>query len=524
MSHNNHNNNRLIRPNPVRSARPEERYKRRQLDLQPHTALGTSNLAGSNSDLPWGLMGDARPPTPSEGRAQDLVAEPFGPAFDSQFNEINQAVRDLQLSNGQAHNAPTNANAEYKNFRTHQPDPRSLQQVRYPDGNFYRVVPSQYASVEVIPHVRSLVRHLSERPGEAHTGDSTDTRFGENRGPAMSQKSATALDQHQGALLNALIGDQNESPANATNVSEDIEEEGPIYYSRGTFYPGPQEPGYPPGYSNVPRRTQDIGGRDYQAEGHTSMLQYLNVPSGARDFGNRQHHQIHGHGGYGRSGASLNVPRHSEDIQRGRRIDRNPDPKYYKSHRKTQRRAALEWGLELDRRNDEDRRRGETILGGDVDSGEVHTFWRFGAPFYEQRTPRAALAAEEEGFATPRALGPAHPQFTVTEASPLPSAQQSPPSYSGSTLPIWASFKGNLASRHTSAPLLNTDRFQDTSFSRILNVYDQNRISQSPTMQAASEARSSSAESSENSVFGEQAGTVRALSKTREEGRRLYEK
>ncbi|PVH80159.1 hypothetical protein DL98DRAFT_588702 [Cadophora sp. DSE1049] len=35
----------------------------------------------------------------------------------------------------------------------------------------------QGCKVEVHPHVRSLVRLLSERPGSAHPGDSTDTRF-----------------------------------------------------------------------------------------------------------------------------------------------------------------------------------------------------------------------------------------------------------------------------------------------------------------------------------------------------------
>ncbi|KAH6715154.1 hypothetical protein BKA61DRAFT_655458 [Leptodontidium sp. MPI-SDFR-AT-0119] len=551
--------NRLIRPDPVRPVSPEERFRRRE---QHNVQLqGATNATGSNSDIPWGLMGDARPPTPSEGRAQyyhrvgpadqqntrtypngtsltfgpnDLIAEPAGAAFDSQFNEINQAVRDLQLSNGQGpvnRNTPAGNNVAYSNFRIHRIDPSNLQQVRYPDGSMYRVVPSQYASVEVIPHVRSLVRHLSERPGEAYTGDSTDTRFGDNRGLAMSQDSARTLSNEKNALLKALLTHRSSAVDNGspdvTSITEDIE--GPIYTSRGTFYPGPREPGYPPGYPKV--------------------------PSGPRNFG-KQQYQSHGYGQSTAASSSSNVPRQSEDIQRGRRIERDPDPKYYKSHRKTQRRAAIEWGLELDQRNQEDRRRGETILGGDIDSGEVHTFWRFGVPLYEKdRTPIAAAApapapAEAEateGFATPRALSPrpAHPQLMLTEASPLPSAQPSPRSLPGpsslsswqsstlsyphqasasSSLPPMQPYTGHLTSRRTSAPLPNTDRFHDSSFSRILDMHDQNRLSQSPTLQAASEGRSSSADSSENTVLGEQAGTVRALSKSREGGRRLYEK
>ncbi|KAG4427698.1 hypothetical protein IFR05_016820 [Cadophora sp. M221] len=553
----------MIRLDLVRPIRSDERSRRReQSNVQLQAAI---NTIGSNNDVPWGLMGDSRPPTPSEGRAQyyhrvgpadqqqtrtypngtsltfgpnDLIAEPAGASFDRQFNEINQAVRDLQLSNGQgpvSNTTQAGNNAAYSNFRIHRIDPSNLQQVRYPDGNMYCVIPSQYASVEVIPHVRSLVRHLSERPGEAHTGDSTDTRFGDNRGLAMSQDGARTLTSQ-------------ESP-DVTSTTGDIE--GPIYTSRGTFYPGPREPGYPPGYPKVTSGGQDIGrSRDYQAEGHTSMLDYLNVPSGPRNFGNQQYQSR----GYGQSttipSSSSNVPSRTEDIQRGRRVERDQDLKYCKSHRKTQRRAAIEWGLELDQRNQEDRRRGETVLGGDIDSGEVHTFLRFGALLYEKdRTPRPPAAeATEDDFATPRALSPrhlAHPQFMVTEASPLPLAQPSPRSLPGpstfsswqqtslpysrqasqpSSLPPMQPYAGLLTSSRTSAPLLNTNRFYDSSFSRILDMHDQNRLSQSPTSQAANEGRSSSADSSENTVFGEQAGTVRALSRGREGGRRLYEK
>ena len=38
----------------------------------------------------------------------------------------------------------------------------------------YRIVPSRHLSVQVILHMRSSVRHLSERPGSAHPGDSTN--------------------------------------------------------------------------------------------------------------------------------------------------------------------------------------------------------------------------------------------------------------------------------------------------------------------------------------------------------------
>ncbi|CZT50182.1 uncharacterized protein RSE6_11122 [Rhynchosporium secalis] len=173
-----------------------------------------SNTGTGNSAQPWGLMGDNRPPTPSEGRAQiyqrvgpteqqrtrsydngtsltfgpnDLLAEPIpGGSFDQQFLEINAAVRDLQVNNAQgalsANTIPAGNNAVHADFRMHFPPPQQLRAAQYPDGTVYNVVPSRMASVEVLPHVRSLVRHMSDAPGEAHPGDTVDTRHGDNRG------------------------------------------------------------------------------------------------------------------------------------------------------------------------------------------------------------------------------------------------------------------------------------------------------------------------------------------------------
>ncbi|KAL2067783.1 hypothetical protein VTL71DRAFT_15879 [Oculimacula yallundae] len=179
-------------------------------DRRVSAGLGPITGTG-NSDQPWGLMGDTRPPTPSEGTPQlyrrvglgdqqqtrtydngtsltfgpnDPVPEPIpGGSFDQQFLEVNAAVRDLQVTNAQGPTSTSaNANnAPYDSFRTSFPPPQQLRNVQYPDGTRYYVVPSRLASVEVLPHVRSLVRHSSDQPGLANPGNTANTRFAGQR-------------------------------------------------------------------------------------------------------------------------------------------------------------------------------------------------------------------------------------------------------------------------------------------------------------------------------------------------------
>ncbi|PVH79777.1 hypothetical protein DL98DRAFT_213088 [Cadophora sp. DSE1049] len=490
-----------------------------------------------------------------------------GAAFDDQFRQVDAAVRDLQVSNLQVPQTGTAGNAPYRNFRTSQLDPRMVPAVRYPDGDIFRVVPSRNVSVEVIPHVRSLVRHLSERPGSAHPGDSTDTRFGENRPISMLQDRAATSDEgsqdtvQQDTVTQLTNAQQN---PNVVRNSGDIEE-GPIHMSRGTFYAVRPVPGYPPplhppnvpnrsydfqgpsggsqGYGqpstqpNVSNLVRDIDGQLYEIERYQggSMMDAHppNVPSGHQHFGGYQapapgygppsyqsnvpgHFQDtgnHHNQGFGSAPppptqhTNSNVPTQSEDIEepRGRTIER--DAGYLRHHRRTAQRGNILWGQELDDRNNADRVRGETFLGGDVDSGELLTLLQFQAPFPERRAPR-----EEEGLRTPRALSP--PRVQIIEPSPIAMSENA----SGHMPP-----HGGRASAPPGPPSTDMGGLRGyfvTPLYQALNAQDSLRRSSLP----ASEGRSSSTDSSgENRIFGELAGTVRAPSQEGK-GRKLWKK
>ncbi|KAK0101042.1 hypothetical protein ONS95_012970 [Cadophora gregata] len=521
---------------------------------QTATAPGHNGLSG-NSREDWGLMGDTRPPTPSEGRAQyyhragpieqqrtrtydngtaltfgpdDPIPEPVpGAAFDDQFRQVDSAIRDLQVSNSHGPRPSSTSNAPYQNFRTSTLDPKTMLAYRYPNGVVYQFVPSRNASVEVIPHVRSLVRHLSEQPGTAHPGDSTDTRFGENRPNQMSQDILATSGSHEAI----------QQGTNVAQGSDDIE--GPIHESRGTFYivrpvPGSYRYDRLSTDPNVPNMVRDIGGELYEIEGYErgSMQDaHPNVPSDIQNFGGyqalttgygllnyqsnvanqSQHFGNHSYPEYGAApppptpNTIFNVPTTFEDIEepRGRTIER--DAGYLRHHRRTAQRGNVLWGQELDERNIADRARGEGILGGDIDSGEIRTFLQFQVPSERRNTN------EQKGFTTPRALSP--PQFRVTEPSPIAMPENA-------TRQLEAMQTSGRSSAPPAPIIAIPGGYFVTPLYQALYAQDTLRRSSLP----AAEGRASSVDSNgENRIFGELAGTVRAPSQEGK-GRKLWKK
>lgn len=466
-----------------------------------------------------------------------------GAAFDDQFRQVDTAIRDLQVSNLQVPHTGTASNYPYRNFRTSQPDTRMLPAVRSSDGDIYRVVPSRNTPVEVLPNVRSCPRQLSELPGSAHPGHSTDTRFGEIRpNPMLQNHAATSNEGSQDTFQQDTVTQVTnaERTPNVASNSGDIVE-GPIHESRGTFYAVRPVEGYPPplpnpGPSNVTRVVYDIDGRPYEVAGYESgsMLDHhSNVANNSHNIGNHGY-QNHGYGqssttpnvssnfqhigyhhnpGYGYAPppptqlTNINVTTHTEDIEepRGRTIER--DARYLRHHRRTAQRGNVLWAQELDDRNNADRARGETFLGGDVDSGELLNFIQFGTPFPERRAPQ-----EEEGLRTPRGLPP--PQFQITKPSPIATAEN----IQGHVAP--QSGRASAPPGPSSTDMGGLRGYFVTPLYQALNAQDSLRRSSLPD----SEGRSSSTDSNgENRIFGELAGTVRAPSQAGK-GRKLWKK
>lgn len=477
-----------------------------------------------------------------------------GAAFDDQFRQVDAAVRDLQVTNLQLPRAGISSNAPYQNFRTTTLDLRLAPVAHYPDGYVYRVVPSRHLPVEVLPHVRSLVRHLSELPGSAHPGDSTDTRFGENRPISMLQNDPATSEGSQGTIRDTTTQDtvteleNAQGNPNVLRISEHIEE-GPVHVSQGTFNTIRPVPGYPPplpgpGPSNVTRLVPDINGQVFEVAGYESgstqarpapnvtnnwydiggyqsaapgyapsgyhLSHQTNVPSTSYDIGNNQYP------GFGSAPppptqqTNSNVATRTQDIEeppRGRTIER--DPGYLRHHRRTAQRGNVLWAQELDDRNNADRARGEPFFGGDVDSGEQLTFLQF-------QVPREQRGAPEEGLRTPRDLNP--PRVEITGPSPVAKSRIA----SGHTRPEPVQQTGRTSAPPTApAPREpSPSGYFFTPLYQALNAQDNLRRSSLPAIQG----RSSSTDSNdENRIFGELAGTVRAPSQEGQ-GRKLWKK